>query len=561
VRSGGQLLADQLALHGVELAFCVPGESYLALLDGLYSHRSTLRVITCRHEAAAANAADAYGKLTGRPGVCMVTRGPGATHASTGVHTAMQDSTPLVLLVGQVPRTHRGREAFQEIDYEQMFGGIAKWVYEIDRPERIPEIVARAFATAVAGRPGPVVLALPEDVLSALTDAGDALPVPRVAASPGAAELAAMRELLASAERPLAIVGGSGWSPWSAADLSAFLTANGIPAAASFRCQDVIDNRLPIYAGDLGLGVNPALAKRVREADVVLAVGTRLSETETGSYTYLTPPDPAQTLIHVHQDPAELGRVYRPQLGIVSSLPEFAAAARALEPVDGSRFAGWAEAARADYEGSLSYDPAPGDGVDLAAVLEHLRGRLPDAIVANGAGNYTVWVHRFWQFSSYRSQLAPLSGAMGYGVPASLAGKLVHPDRPVIAFAGDGCFLMCAQELATMVAHNLQILVIVVNNGMLGTIRMHQERHYPGRVIGTDLVNPDFSAFARSFGVYGERVETTGAFEAALERALEAGGPALLELVCDPEALTPRQSLSQARAQGEANRSSVSSAS
>jgi acetolactate synthase-1/2/3 large subunit len=463
----------------------------------------------------------------------------------------MQDYTPMILLVGQVPRAQRGREAFQEIDYEQMFGGIAKWAYEIDRPERIPEIVARAFATAVAGRPGPVVLALPEDVLTALTDAPDATPVPRVAASPARADLEHMRTLLAGAERPLAIVGGSGWTASSAADAAAFLTAGGIPAAASFRCQDVIDNRLPVYVGDLGLGVSPPLARRVRDADVLLAIGTRLSETETGGYSYLSSPEPSQALVHVHQDAAELGKVYRPRLGIVSSLPEFAAAARSLEPIDPGRYADWTRAARADYEGTLAYAPAPGDGVDLAAVIEHLRGRLPDAIVANGAGNYTVWVHRFWQFSSYRSQLAPLSGAMGYGVPAALAGKLVHPDRPVIAFAGDGCFLMCAQELATMVANDLAILVIVVNNGMLGTIRMHQERHYPGRVMATDLVNPDFAAFARSFGVYGERVESTDAFAAALERALAAGGPALLELACDPEALTPRQSLSAARAQGE----------
>jgi acetolactate synthase-1/2/3 large subunit len=551
LRSGGQLLADQLALHDVELAFCVPGESYLALLDGLYAHRDRVRLITCRHEAAAANAADAYGKLTGRPGVCMVTRGPGATHASTGVHTAMQDSTPLVLLVGQVPREHRGREAFQEIDYEQMFGRMAKWVFEIDDAERIPEIVARAFATAVAGRPGPVVLALPEDVLSATTDVADARPVPRACSGPAPGALARMRELLAQAERPLAIVGGGGWTAEGAADLTAFLVAGGIPAAASFRCQDVIDNHLPVYCGDLGLGVNPALARRVREADVLLAVGTRLSEIETGGYTYLTPPLPSQTLVHVHQDAAELGRVYRPALGIVSGLPEFGAAARALDPLDGGRYAVWRASARSDYEAALRYDPAPGHGVDLAAVLEHLRGRLPDAIVTNGAGNYTVWVHRFWQFSRYRSQLAPLSGAMGYGVPAAVAAKLVQPERPVVAFAGDGCFLMCAQELATMVAAELEVVVIVVNNGMLGTIRMHQERHYPGRVMGTDLVNPDFAAFARSFGAYGERVGETEAFAPALERALAASRPALLELVCDPEALTPRQSLSQARAQGE----------
>jgi acetolactate synthase I/II/III large subunit len=555
-RSGGHVLADQLALHGVELAFCVPGESYLALLDGLYTHRESLRVITCRHEAAAANAADAYGKLTGRPGVCMVTRGPGATHASTGVHTAMQDSTPLVLLVGQVPRAHRGREGFQEIDYEQMFGRMAKWVFEIDRAERIPEIVARAFETALAGRPGPVVLALPEDVLAEVTQAADAVPVPRAACGPAPEALGRMRELLAAAERPLAIVGGGGWTPQGADDVAAFLLAGGIPVAASFRCQDVVDNHLPVYCGDLGLGVNPALARRVREADVVLAVGTRLSETETGGYSYLTPPVLSQTLVHVHQDAGELGRVYRPDLGIVSGLPEFATAARALERLDAGRYAEWRRAARSDYEGSLSFDPAPGSGVDLAAVLTHLRARLPGAIVTNGAGNYTVWVHRFWQFSRYRSQLAPLSGAMGYGVPAAVAGKLVHPERPVVAFAGDGCFLMCAQELATMVANDLDVLVIVVNNGMLGTIRMHQERHYPGRVMATDLVNPDFPAFARSFGAYGERVEATSGFAAALERALAASGPALLELVCDPEALTPRQSLSEARAQGERNAAS-----
>jgi acetolactate synthase I/II/III large subunit len=550
-RSGGQLLADQLALHGVELAFCVPGESYLALLDGLYTHREHLRVITCRHEAAAANAADAYGKLTGRPGICMVTRGPGATHASTGVHTAMQDSTPLVLLVGQVPREHRGREAFQEVDYEQMFGRLAKWVFEIDRAERIPELVARAFETAVSGRPGPVVLALPEDMLAEMTGAADAVPAPRAVSGPAPEALARMRELLASAERPLAIVGGGGWTPQGAEDVGAYLLASGIPAAASFRCQDVVDNRLPVYCGDLGLGVNPALARRVREADVVLAIGTRLSETETGGYSYLTPPVPSQTLVHVHQDARELGRVYRPELGIVSGLPEFAAAARALEPLDAGRYAEWRSGARSDYEATLRFDPAPGSGVDLAAVLTDLRARLPGAIVANGAGNYTVWVHRFWQFSSYRSQLAPLSGAMGYGLPAAVAGKLVHPERPVVAFAGDGCFLMCGQELATMVANDLDVLVIVVNNGMLGTIRMHQERHYPGRVMATDLVNPDFAAFARSFGAYGERIEETDGFEAALERALAARGPALLELVCDPEALTPRQSLSEARAQGE----------
>ena len=438
-----------------------------------------------------------------------------------------------------------------------MFGGIAKWVFEIDRPERIPELVARAFATAVAGRPGPVVLALPEDVLAEMTDAPDAVPAPRVAAAPAAADLARMRELLAAAERPLAIVGGGGWTPQGAADVAAFLDGNGIPVAASFRCQDVVDNRLPVYCGDLGLGVNPALARRVREADVVLAIGTRLSETETGGYTYLTPPDPSQTLVHVHQDAAELGRVYRPEVGIVSGLPEFAAAARALEPFGGSRYAEWRAAARADYEATLSYEPAPGrrrrhGGRARAAARAAARcdrgqrGRATTRSGCTASGSSPATAR-----SSRRSR-ARWAMACRRRSPASSCTPSARSSR----LPGDGCFLMCAQELATMVANGLGVIVIVVNNGMLATIRMHQERHYPGRVMATDLVNPDFAAFARSFGVYGERVEETGGFAAALERALAAGGPALLELVCDPEALTPRQSLSEARAQGERSNAS-----
>jgi acetolactate synthase-1/2/3 large subunit len=557
-RSGGRLLADQLALHGTELAFCVPGESYLALLDGLYDHRHHLRVVTCRHEAAAANAAEAYGKLTGRPGVCMVTRGPGATHAANGIHTARQDSTPLIVLVGQVARGERGREGFQEIDYEQAFGPMVKWACEIDDPDRIPELVARAFATAASGRPGPVVLALPEDVLSAASDARDAPLYRAVTPTPDPVALAALRARLQVAERPFVLVGGGPWDDASARRFTAWAQASGLPVGASFRRQDIVDNRSPCYVGDVGLAINPRLAERIAGADLLIAVGTRLSEVETQGYTLPAPPRPAQALVHVHPDPGELGRVYQANLPILSGVRPFAAALEEVGPVDGTRWAQWARDARADYEANLRHDPAPGDGVDLGAVMAHLRGVLPqDAIVCNGAGNYTVWVHRFLQYRRFGTQLAPQSGSMGYGLPAAVAAQLLHPDRLVVAFAGDGCLQMCAHELATAVQEGLPIVVIVVNNGMLATIRMHQERRFPRRVMGTDLVNPDFVALARAYGAHGERVEHADAFPAAFARAREAGRPALVELVTDPEALTPRASLSAVRAQGERNRIAV----
>jgi acetolactate synthase-1/2/3 large subunit len=551
-RGGGRLLADQLALHGVDLAFCVPGESYLPVLDGLYDHRDDIRVVTCRHEAAASNAADAYGKLTGRPGVCLVTRGPGATHAANGIHTARQDSTPLVMLVGQVARGERGREGFQELDYEQVFGPMAKWAGEVDDVDRIPELVARAFTTAASGRPGPVVLALPEDVLSASSDAADAAPYQATTPVPGAEALRALRARLERAERPFALVGGGPWDEPSARRFAAWAQASGLPVGATFRRQDIVDNRLECYAGDVGLGINPRLAARVAEADLVVAVGTRLTEIETQGYTLLRPPRPAQSLAHVHPDPGELGRVYQPDLPILAGMRPFAAALDDLGPVDGGRWAAWAAAARADYEAHLRHEPAPGNGVDLGEVMAHLRSALPeDAIVCNGAGNYTVWVHRFLQYRRFGTQLAPQSGSMGYGLPAALAAQLVHPDRLAVAFAGDGCFQMSAHELATAAQERLPIVVVVVNNGTLGTIRMHQERRYPRRVIGTDLVNPDFVALARAYGAHGERVEDAAAFPAAFERARAAGGPAVVELVTDPEALTPRASLSDIRAEGE----------
>jgi len=549
-RTGGQILVDQLELHGVDLAFGVPGESYLAVLDALYD--STVRYVTCRHEAGASNMADAYGKLTGRPGVCLVTRGPGATHASSGVHTAFQDSTPLLLIVGQVARTMRGREAFQEVDYRQLFSPLAKWVDEVDRIDRIPELVARAFHTATSGRPGPVVLAFPEDLLAEEGDVEDAVRYVPTQARPGNDEIARVREILQSATRPFVVVGGAPWSAEAGETLRAFCETNELPVAASFRCQDYVDNRSSAYAGHLTLGLDSKLAARVRDADVLLVVGARLGEITTLGYSLVRAPLPKQRLVHVHADPDELGRVYAPELAIASSPEAFALSLAGLEPLDASAWRG--ESAQA-HEELLAFGrptPQPGE-LDLGEVVTHLRRHVPeDAVVTNGAGNFTVWAHRFWEFRSFRSQLAPTSGAMGYGVPAAVAAKLVHPDRVVLAFAGDGDFLMADQELATAVQYDAPIVVLVVDNGMYGTIRMHQERHYPGRVSGTDLRNPDFVALAESYGAFGERVERTGDFPAALERALASGRPALLHLVVDPESITPRQTLSEIRAAAEA---------
>jgi acetolactate synthase I/II/III large subunit len=558
MRTGGQVLADALVAHGSDLAFCVPGESYLGLLDGLYEHRDALRIVNCRHEGAAANAADAYGKLTGRPGLCFVTRGPGATHAATGIHTARQDSTPLIMLVGQVARDERGRESFQELDYEAVFGPMAKWAFELDDPARIPEVLARAYTEATSGRPGPVVLSLPEDVLAAEVDVADAPRYRAVRPVPSAEALEELGALLEAAERPFVLVGGGPWDEPCAQLFTRWAVGCGLPVGATFRRQDVVDNLSPSYAGDVGIGVNPNLAQRIRDCDLLVAVGTRLAEIETQGYTLPAPPVAPQPLVHVHPDPGELGRVYQANLPILAGVRPFAAALEEVGPVDGARWAQWARDARADYEANLRHDPAPGEGVDLGAVMAHLREALPqDAIVCNGAGNYTVWVHRFLQYRRFGTQLAPQSGSMGYGLPAAVAAQLVHPDRLVVAFAGDGCLQMCAHELATAVQEGLPIVVIVVNNGMLATIRMHQERRFPRRVMGTDLVNPDFVALARAYGAHGERVEHADGFPAAFARAREAGRPALVELVTDPEALTPRASLSAIRAQGERGRPAI----
>ncbi|TYO99399.1 acetolactate synthase large subunit [Geothermobacter ehrlichii] len=542
-REGGRILVDALKIHQVDTVFCVPGESFLPVLDALHDEQERMRLIVCRQEGGAAFMAEAYGKLTGRPGVCFVTRGPGATNAGIGVHTARQDSTPMVLFVGQVGGRLVEREAFQEIDYRRMFGQMTKWVAQIDRVERIPEMVSHAFHLAVSGRPGPVVLALPEDVLSAVAAVPDCGCYQPVQAHPGPDALQDLRQRLAAAKRPLLILGGGGWSAEACAAIRRFSEANRLPTVCTFRRQDLYDNRLPNYVGDLGLGVNPRLAERVRQADLLLAVGPRLGETATGGYRLLDIPCPRQTLVHVHAGAEELGRVYQADLPINAGMAEFAAAVCNLPPVDASAWRDWLRQAREDYLAHLQPPPARGE-LDLAAVIEYLNRRLPaEAIVTNGAGNYTAWLHRFYQYRGFRTQLAPTSGAMGYGVPAAIAAKLVHPERPVVCLAGDGCFLMNGQELATAVRHRLGIVFVVCNNGMYGTIRMHQERRYPGRTCGTDLVNPDFAALARAYGAHGETVDNHDAFVAAFERALAADGPTLIELKTNPLAITPNESL------------------
>jgi acetolactate synthase-1/2/3 large subunit len=542
VRSGGEALVRALRANGVDRVFCVPGESFLAVLDAFYDAPS-IQVVTCRHEAGAANMAEADGKLTGRPGICFVTRGPGATHASTGVHTAMQDSTPMILFVGQVARDARGREAFQEIDYVQMFGGVAKWVAEIADARRIPELVSRAFHVARSGRPGPVVLALPEDVLREQADMAELGPAGAAGAHPGADDMLRLRALLAQAERPLAILGGSGWDEAARASVTRFAERNGLPVACGFRRQTLFDNRHPLYAGDVGVGINPALAKRVRDTDLLLAFGTRLSEATTGGYTLVESPRPRQRLVHVHADPNELGRVFEPDLAINALPAHFAAALDGVEPLGGERWSEWARAAHDDYEQSLRPSVA-GGALDLGAAIRHLSDTLPeDAILCNGAGNFAAWLHRFFQYKRLGTQLGPTSGAMGYGVPAAVAAKLRFPERTVVVVAGDGDFSMSGHELATAAQYGAAIVVIVVNNGMLATIRMHQERAYPGRTIATELRNPDFVALARAYGAHAELVERTEDFAPAFARAQAAGVPALLELRVDPEIISTRATL------------------
>ena len=548
-RTGGQILADALVRNGVERAFCVPGESYLALLDALY--QSPVAVNVFRQEGGAAMAAEAWGKLTGRPGIVMATRGPGATNASAGLHVGRQDSTPMILLLGQVARRMRGREAFQEIDAKNFFGEVAKWVEEIDSPQRIPEIVSRAFHQATSGRPGPVVLSLPEDVLRESAVVADAEPWAPVEASPDRRQMATLRDLLAAAKRPFVILGGSRWSEDAVAGVRRFAERFDLPVGCSLRRQMLFDHDHPNYAGDVGIGVNPALAQRIRQADVLLLIGGRMSEMASSGYTLIESPEPRQKLIHVHPGAEELGRVYRPTLAINASPTLFVAALDDLAPPDGFAWSAETRAANAAFR-AWSTPTANVGPVQLGEVVTWLRGRLPnDAIVANGAGNYSGWVHRFFRFRGFGTQLAPTSGTMGYGLPAAIAAKLKFPERVVVAFAGDGCFQLTSQEFATAVQYQAAVIVVVVNNGVHGTIRMHQERDYPGRIIATDLVNPDFAALARAYGGHGETVASTEEFAPAFERAVASHKPAIIEVKFDSEAISTSTTLSAIRGKGK----------
>jgi acetolactate synthase I/II/III large subunit len=554
--SGGQLVVASLRAHGVEMAFSVAGESYLEVLDALFD-APQIHLVTCRQEGGAAFMAEAYGKLTHKPGVLLVTRGPGACNASIGVHTAFQDSTPMVVLVGQVARHQLEREAFQEVDFRKMYAPLAKWVAQIDLAERVPELMNQALQVATSGRPGPVVLALPEDMLrDRCAVPPPAGPYRPVRAHPGAADLAELRRLLAAAERPLMLVGGGGWTDAACADIARFAAANDLPVCCSFRRQDIIDNRLANFVGDLGTGAAPSLVERFKAADLILAVGARIGEITSQSYSLLGIPDPGKTLIHVHAAAEELGRVFRPTLAIQSGMPEFAAAAVAVAPIAAPRWAGWREAARRDYEAGLLPSPAASGGaLDLGRVMTWLRQHLPDdAIVTSDAGNFSGWPNRFLCYRRPGRQLGPTSGAMGYGVPAAVAAKLVHPHRLVVGFVGDGGFLMTGQELATAQAEGTGPIILLFNNGMYGTIRMHQERRFPGRVVGTTLSNPDFAALARAYGALGAVVERTEDFAPAFTEAAAHKGAAVIELRMDPEIITTRTTLRALRRQAEAQR-------
>jgi len=544
-RTGAELLVDALSTNNVDMAFGVPGESYLAVLDALYASNE-IDMITCRQEGGAAMMADAYGKLTGRPGICFVTRAPGATNASAGVHIAYQDSTPMILFIGQVARSMMDREAFQEVDYRRMFGEMSKWTAQIDDPARIQEYVSHAFHVAMSGRPGPVVLALPEDMLCERALPVEISPAAKIEAHPGADDMARFADLLAGAERPMVILGGSGWDEQACSDFRTFAETNALPVACAFRYQHLFNNTHELYAGDVGIGINPKLSAMVQDSDVILALGPRLGEMTTGGYSLLDIPTPKQKLIHVHAGAEELGRVYQPTLAINASPRAFTKALTKLGPVTtGSR--GRAQSARTNYVQWTEPTASPG-GVNLSEIMVWLRDNLPaDAIVTNGAGNYSAWIHRFYRYRGFGTGLAPTSGSMGYGTPAAVAAKRVHPDRTVVAFAGDGCYLMNGQELATAVQYDIRLIIVVVNNSMYGTIRMHQEREYPGRVMATELKNPDFAALAQAYGAYGETVTRTEDFAAAFARALDAGKPALIELKTEAEAITPSTTLSAIR--------------
>ena len=554
-KTAAQILVDCLVINGTDRVYGVPGESYLAVMDALYA-RNDIHYLNCRQEGGAAMAAEAYGKLTGRPGICMVTRGPGATNASAGVHVAFQDSTPMILLIGQVGRGMLEREAFQEIDYRRMFGQMAKWVAQVDDPLRIPEFINRAYATATSGRPGPVVLALPEDVLYALVDQPHLPPTAKtVIPAPSARDMTDLASALAASRKPLLIIGGGGWSTAASDHVRAFAEANQLPVAASFRCQDYLDNEHSHYVGHVGIGMDPNLARRIQACDLLIVLGPRLGEMTTSGYTLLNPPQTAMPLIHIHAAAEELGRVYHPTLAINAGATTDAAALASLGSVQRHADGQWLTAARADFEAFSCGQDSPGP-VQMRAIVKSLNVTLADdAIVTNGAGNYAIWLHRFFAYRQYRTQLAPTCGSMGYGLPAAVAAAELYRDRQIVCFAGDGCFMMTCQEFATAVQYGLKLVVILVNNGMYGTIRMHQERHYPARVSGTTLINPDFAAMARAMGGFGETVDKTAAFADAFARAQAFSGPALIEIRIDPEALTPNNSLAEIRSAAQTRQS------
>lgn len=541
--SGGEALINALLDNGADLAFGVPGESYLAALDAFHDQEDHLRFITCRHEAGAANMAEAYGKMTGKPGLCFVTRGPGATHATIGLHTAFQDSTPMIMLIGQVASDQRDREAFQEINYTHFLSEVTKWTAEIHNADRIAEYIGKAYRIATSGRPGPVALALPEDMLTQLTQKQKSIPYTPAIASPSAADLNAFKTMMDKAERPLLMVGGSGWTNQSVADLASFASAHNIPVCASFRCADRMDNDHANYVGDMGIGANPDLVRLMEEADLLVVLNARLGEMTTNSYTRLTPPTLDQTLVHIHAGAEEIGSVYQPDLGINAGPGAFLECVKDLSFAQTDRWKARTAAARQSYEQWNTPIACPGD-VQLADLYGHMREALPsDTIFCNGAGNYASWLHRFWRYRSFPSELAPTSGAMGYGVPAAIAAKLISPERTVICAAGDGCFMMSVQELATAVRYQANVIFMVFNNSMLGTIRMHQENHYPDRISGTDLTNPDFVALAKSFGMQAWRVSKTEDFNLVLTAAQSVACPSLIEITVDPSAIAPGKQL------------------
>lgn len=551
MRPGGEILVRHLMLNGVRRVFMVAGESFLPCIDSLYAHRDEIATVSFRQEGGAAYAAEAHGKLTGETGICFVTRGPGATNASIGVHTAYQDGTPMILFVGQIGSDTVERDCFQEVDYRQMFGPMAKWVASIDRTDRIPEFVARAFQVARSGRPGPVVLALPEDTLWGKADVADVPPGPRAHPHPAPAEIAKLASLLEEAERPFMIVGGSGWSDDALAKVRGFAERYDLPVGVAWRRLECFDNRHPNFAGHIGYGMDPKLARRMEDADLLLAVCTRLDEPTTEGYVHVTSPLPRQRLVHIHADPNELGRVYRSELAMVADPTGFAAAVATLSPKARLRWAGAAKAANGEYRATLKPGPMPGE-TNLAEISASLRETLPqDACITLGAGNFALFPHRFLQFSGPGTQASPVCGAMGYGLPAAIAAKLAFPERTVICYAGDGCFQMTMQELGTAAQNKLGIVILVFNNGMWGTIRQHQEREYPARVFGLSLTNPDFAALVRAYGGHGETVVRTEDFTPAYERALafaqRESMPALIEVQYDPNGITPDTTLTAVR--------------